>query len=236
MSPRPTVKTSTIVGVIASVGDLRAATRTKHAPDIFELRLDALISCLDETQRFAAKTRRPLIITARHPAEGGMNKLNAAARRHLLERFLSYADYVDIELRSLTSLKEIAKRANRLIVSVHDFRRTPSVAQMNKWLRSANVHGAEIFKIATRTDEPDQLCGLLQFASSDSRLPVVAMGVGKLGSVSRLVLAGLGSPFIYAAVGKPIVSGQMTVAQVRTALGGCPPARSSRAKPRDPVA
>ena len=86
--------------------------------------------------------------------------------------------------------------------------------------RKAKSHGADIFKVATRTDTPMELGRLLEFMTSsrlDSRLAV--MGIGKLGAISRVLLARAGSVLIYASVGAVSdVEGQLSLEQLR-ALG-----------------
>ena len=84
---RSKIPACALVGVIASIDELRLATRMRAPPDLFELRLDHLPN-LRESQLL--KLRRPLIITARHPAEGG--KKLRSGRRNLIgarEVFLS---------------------------------------------------------------------------------------------------------------------------------------------------
>src|SRR5438067_3040489 len=92
-----------LVGVIASIDELRLATRMRAPPDLFELRLDYLPN-LPESQLL--KLRRPLIVTARHPAEGG-RKLRSGRRDLLLMKFLPQAKFVDVELRSLQELRTV---------------------------------------------------------------------------------------------------------------------------------
>jgi 3-dehydroquinate dehydratase len=104
---RDKIPTCAVVGVIASTDELRLATRMRAPPDLFELRLDHLPN-LDESQ--LSKLRRPLIITARHPAEGGKR----CNRKNLLRKFLPYAKFVDIELRSMRELREVWAEARRL--------------------------------------------------------------------------------------------------------------------------
>src|SRR2546423_7573749 len=85
----------TIVGVIRTAAELRLAGRMSSPPDLFELRLDTLYGedGLDERLDLI---RTPLIITARHPAEGGSNNLPVRVRRGLLLRLLPPARYVDV--------------------------------------------------------------------------------------------------------------------------------------------
>src|SRR5437773_9293979 len=87
---RPAIKRSPrIVGVIASRVDLDRAVRMHRPPDLFELRLDRLpAAAVDRLENMLPKLGAPLIITARHPQEGGAGKLSLRKRRALLTRFL----------------------------------------------------------------------------------------------------------------------------------------------------
>ena len=213
-----------IVGVIASRADLERAVRMRRPPDLFELRLDRLVRMADQVERTLPKLRRPLIITARDPHEGGANKLRLRQRRDLLGRFLNHADYVDVELRSAGALHALLANAKtekaRQIVSFHDFKSTPSARILAAKARQARSHGADIFKVATRTDTPMELGHLLEFMTSNRlNLSLAVMGIGKLGAISRVLLARAGSVLIYASVGAVTdVEGQMSLEQVR-ALG-----------------
>jgi 3-dehydroquinate dehydratase I len=75
-------------------------------------------------------------------------------------------------------------------------------------------------KIATRTDTPAALARLIDFlTNNDVDLPVSAMGIGKLGTISRLLLARCGSVLNYGALGRPKVEGQLSMELLRSALG-----------------
>jgi 3-dehydroquinate dehydratase-1 len=219
-----------IVGVIASGTDLRRALQMADPPDFFEIRLDHLTKNLDELEKKMSIHRRPgqafpvpLIFTARHPAEGGVKQLSTRQRRELLVRFLPYAGYVDVELRSARALRSIldaahAKKIGR-IISFHDFKDTPRLSTLKNKARAAKSLGADIFKVATRTDTPAQLERLFDFvASKDVDLAVSAMGMGRLGAISRVILAQLGSVFIYCSLSQPNVEGQLSIRQLRSAI------------------
>jgi len=224
MAHRSNKRRPRIVGVIASRADLERAVRMRRPPDLFELRLDRLVRMADQVERTLPKLRRSLIITARDPHEGGANKLRLRQRRDLLGRFLNHADYVDVELRSAGALHALLANAKtkkvRQIVSFHDFKSTPSARILAAKARQARSHGADIFKVATRTDTPMELGHLLEFMTSNRlNLSLAVMGIGKLGAISRVLLARAGSVLIYASVGAVTdVEGQMSLEQVR-ALG-----------------
>ena len=223
---------SQLVGVIMSQADLDLAIRMRERPDLFELRLDCLVRVVDELERKLSRLRAPLIITARHPQEGGENKLNLRQRWDLLSRFLPYARYIDIELRSaaaLHSLSKLARQKNvRRIISFHDLQATPHLSRLQFKARRAKSLGADIFKVATRTDTPAQLARLLDFITRKDLdlatgrvrpiggLAISAMGIGKLGAISRILLAYRGSALVYGSVAATgDIEGQMSLEQLR---------------------
>jgi 3-dehydroquinate dehydratase type I len=142
----------------------------------------------------------------------------------LLSRFLTHADYLDVELRSaraLRALLAIAKTKNvRRIISFHDFKSTPRARLLVTKAHNAKALCADIFKVATRTDTPMELGRLLEFITKYGvNVQLAVMGIGRLGAISRVLLARAGSVLIYASVGPATdVEGQLSLEQLR-ALG-----------------
>ena len=212
--------TPRIVGVIFSRADLQRALRMRKAPDFFELRLDALLPCLNEVRRAVAQIRAPLIITARHPREGGVNNLSAEQRRALLLEFLPWARYVDVELRSIRALRPLLKTAARnksdAIFSFHDFQGTRTTAELERIAGRARSLGPALLKVAVRTDTRVQLNTLLHFFDRHRRAPrVVAMGIGRFGRASRLELLRRGCALNYGHLGSQTVPGQLSLNELR---------------------
>jgi len=208
------------VGVITSPAEFDLAIRMHEPPDLFELRLDRLVRVIDRLENKISRLRAPLVITARDPLEGGANRLSPSERHNLLARFLSRARYIDVELRSASvfvSLFRLARRQNvQRIISVHHLKSTPSPTRLRAQACAAKRHGADVFKVATRTDTPVQLARLLDFAADkDVDIAVSAMGIGKLGATSRVLLAGCGSALVYVSLGRSKIEGQMSLDQLR---------------------
>ena len=217
---KPLARRPRLVGVIMSLADLDSAIRMRKPPDLFELRLDQLARDVDEVEKKLSKLRAPLIMTARHPREGGANQLSTQQRRDLLLRFLPRARYIDVELRSVEALRSLLQAARRKnvgrIVSFHNLKGTPDSRTLRTKARAAKSGGANIFKVATRTDTPAQLARLLQFMTNrDADLAVSVMGIGALGAISRVLLAHCGSALIYASLCESQIEGQMSLKQLR---------------------
>jgi 3-dehydroquinate dehydratase-1 len=211
-----------LVAVIATASDLRRAQRMSAPPDLFELRLDCLFPAKN-LEVEAANLPAPVIITARHPAEGGKHDLDSNVRRELLLRFFPVARYVDVELRSVPAFRPLLDCARRddirTIISFHDLNSTPSLGRLRAKAARAKRLRPMVFKVATRTDTPAQLARLLQFMSQrTSGLAISAMGIGRFGSLSRVLLARLGSRLIYTSLTEPLVEGQLSIERFRAVL------------------
>ena len=214
------VSASPVVAVIASRAALAAATRLRRPPDLFELRLDILRHSLKEVECGIPKLHAPLILTARHPAEGGHGKLGAKARQALIERFLEHASFIDLELGSLKPMRALIQKARRrgvpLILSWHNLNGPLSAPVLLRKAKTAALQGAAIFKVATRTESSAELARLISlFRETPITLPIAAMGIGRFGRASRFQLAGLGSALTYVSLGQPNVPGQPSLSQLR---------------------
>lgn len=214
--PRPR-----LVGVVASSAALVRATRLRRPPDLFELRLDALRDSLSELEQAIPRLRAPLILTARHPAEGGQGSLGAARRRELFERFLEHAAFIDLELRSVRHFSTLLCKMRHgevgLLLSIHQLREAPLPRELLRLTNSATAYQPTIFKIAVRTDTPEQLDRLINFfcEARSFSFPIAAMGIGKLGRQARRQFLHLGSALAYGSIGDPIAEGQPTLTQLR---------------------
>src|SRR5688572_7945784 len=102
-----------IAGVISSRADLDRALQLRTPPDLFELRLDAFGVKIDAIRNRIGQLGGGIIITARHPQEGGAHQLSARERRELLLSFLPQAAWVDIELRSASAMAAVFRAARK---------------------------------------------------------------------------------------------------------------------------
>ena len=201
--------------VVGAVGDHRALVLSvsKNDCDIIELRLDALGSTPAVVQ-FAENQRisHPLLLTARHPDEGGSGEHSPSRRAELLEQFLPFGALLDLELRSLADLavlwQEAEQRGLLRIASWHDFARCPSPSELQETIAAMAEAGATVAKCAFKITNPGDLDRIAE-AVENAPLPLSIMGMGPLGPASRLLAASLGSVLNYGFLGeKPTAPGQ----------------------------
>lgn len=206
-----------LAALLAQTLDERAATC-----DLLELRLDLLKLDTAELRQAIPALGLPVLLTARHPAEGGQGTEAAAGRRALLEPLLDLAALIDIELRSVMDLRDLLPRARSLGVGVvgsfHDFQATPGDEILQGAMDMAQTAGLDAVKLATYLNGPDDLIRLMKLVSGHRRLPISAMGMGPLGRVSRLTLAKLGSLLNYGYLGESNAPGQWPAALLKDLL------------------
>lgn len=193
--------------------------------DIVELRLDAWPKESEESVRLAANLPVPVLITARNPAEGGMNDLSTVARQSLIINHLPYATLVDVELSSLgelTPVLEACQHANVPVVgSYHCFTGQPSFAELQKKVEIAKTAGFAAVKMAVTPHKATDLAALLkliEFAKETLHLPISVMGMGEYGKISRLLLAKAGSALNYGYLDKATVPGQWAAPTLKARL------------------
>lgn len=168
---------------------------------------DAAMRCYDSFEN-ALEWPLPVIATVRDPKEGGLNNLSLKQREQLFESALPWASIIDVELQSAKELTNTITRAREaqrsVILSYHNFQKTPSLSELQELVTRAHNAGATIFKVATMTQSEEELQRLLAFQQLSHPLPVAAMGMGPLGKRSRPLLAAAGSALVYGYLYEPL--------------------------------
>ena len=128
-----------------------------------------------------------------------------------------------LALRSAGTLAAILEEARaksiHTIVSFHDFNETPSRSRLDEIARMAQSLGADLLKVATRTDTSAQLSRLRDFFLRERLgMKIAAMGVGRLGRIARIEFAKCGSVLNYAHLGNSQAEGQLSITQLRRIL------------------
>jgi 3-dehydroquinate dehydratase-1 len=207
-------KPSSVVGTIHSPAALAEARRLKAGDvDFLEVRVDHFVDDLSGLLTAIRKLAAPLIVTVRHPQEGGAAALSVARRNDLYRQFLPFAALIDIELRSAKALEAVLRDAKRAgicrILSWHDFNKTPSLAELQTRFEKAGAFAPEIIKFATRARTAKDLARLMEFQAGARRKPALSlMGMREFGKISRLALAQAGSVLNYGYLGELQVPGQ----------------------------
>ena len=166
--------------------------------DLVELRVDLFTSLeSDALLRMAI----PTILTARSKKEGGGFQGSELKRLSLYQKMIPLVSTVDIELSAKTILGDVIDNAHdqkkKVIVSYHDFDKTPSVIKLEKILKKAKASGADIVKVATFAKDHRDIQRLAQFTVANANQNIVTIAMGEIGALSRLFFPALGSLLIY---------------------------------------
>jgi len=215
----------------ASTADLAVEPRARADADAVEFRLDLAERPLDALAAYDGEL--PVLATNRVEWEGGAARDDPARLDALMAAVEEPAvEAVDLELAALESgeATRVAEHAREhgvtVVVSVHDFETTPSLAELRDLLSRATAHG-DVGKLAVTAGDVGDVLSLLsvtdEFASAGERVATMAMG--EPGRHSRAVAPLYGSRIGYAPVDpeQATAPGQYDLATLRelvSALAG----------------
>jgi 3-dehydroquinate dehydratase-1 len=163
--------------------------------------------------------------------EGGATSLSPEVRSEIIAAVLTSetVDVVDVELRNgpafIGPIGAVARTKNvRLILSFHDFDRTPSLDRLLGQVSAMVQHGADIAKFACMPHESVDVLRLLE-ATSRARtlfpnLPLCTMSMGTLGVPTRVAGFLFGSDMSFAVGQTASAPGQIPIAELRAMIGG----------------
>ena len=202
--------------------------------DLIELRIDFYENIHDLKQvhelllQARQQTNLPLLLTYRSLKEGGHIQLTDQEYLSLVQTACQSGcvDIVDIELESgnmlVYQLVEIAHQNHvKVLMSYHDFEKTPTVMEMKERLEKMEIMGADICKIAVMPFSYKDVIQLLNTTMEMSQKltkPLVTMSMGKIGKITRIVGELVGSSITFASVGQSSAPGQLTLEEMQTLL------------------
>jgi 3-dehydroquinate dehydratase-1 len=209
--------TPRVVGTVSQAGTLAslAAGSTRDC-DIVEIRLDLIGGDTTRQLELAAKLE-PVIVTIRLASEGGKWAQPDEARLPLFDAALQRCTAADIEYRSVLLEKVSAlavKHQKSLIVSYHDFEKTPSLTELRQVMSRAANYGT-VVKIATLTKSEDDLQTLRELFKENCSAALCVLGMGPLATVGRKEFPRLGSCLTYGYLDQPVAPGQPSVRELR---------------------
>jgi 3-dehydroquinate dehydratase-1 len=209
-----------VVGTLHTAGGLPLLARPPRGVEALEARLDAVAQA--EWSKILPAAKVPVILTPRDKEEGGSREWSTTERSRIVRELLPWAAAVDLELAHANRFgplrSELRRRHIPLILSTHDFTKTPSARVLARRQAEAAQAGAAVFKVAVWLQTPQDLKPLLDLLAEPSPIPVAAMGMGPWGSASRVFLARAGSVLNYGWLHRPQVPGQLPAARLARVL------------------
>ena len=209
-----------IVAVIGNRPAESAEQAKKLGADILELRIDLLKVNARAALHDIRETGLPVIITNRMKQEGGAWGGSEEERVSTLISLLPLADAVDIELcardRDMV-VKKARDTGKTVIISTHDFEKTPASNVMSEIISESVTAGADIAKLAVMPNSLEDVHRLLE-VTLHADATVCTLAMGEKGRYSRVVAPLYGSVMTYGYVGKATAPGQLRVDELRYIL------------------
>lgn len=186
----------------------------------------------------------PLFLTYRTVSEGGKGEIETPKIRELLLSLSKspYVDMVDVEVFSDKDFDETVdlyidddktdeevkdyidklKKNVTVIGSYHNFNKTPEKLRIEAALKIIDILGCDILKIAVMPDNNTDVLTLMSAVNEMHELvtkkPIIAMSMGKIGSVSRIICETYGCAATFASVGQASAPGQIESAKLRSIM------------------
>ncbi|MFT8321867.1 MAG: type I 3-dehydroquinate dehydratase [Bacillus sp. (in: firmicutes)] len=189
--------------------------------------IDSVKATLQEIRNIIGNT--PLIFTFRSAKEGGEKEINASAYLALNKAVSETAltDIIDVELfNKEEDVRELVEHAHKhkvaVIISNHDFAKTPPKEEIIARLKKAQELGADLPKIALM---PNSIADVITVLDATNTMkeqyadrPIITMSMAGKGAVSRMAGELFGSALTFAAAKKASAPGQIPVAELKTVL------------------
>lgn len=193
-----------------------------HVEDIEKVK-DAL------TQIRTILAEIPLIFTFRSLKEGGEKEVSTEYYFELINEIAKtgFVDIIDVELfNEEISIKSLIKEAHKndvfVIISNHDFEKTPPKEEIISRLRKSQELGGDLPKIAVMPKCASDVLTLLDATNTLNKefadRPIITMSMAGKGMVSRLTGEVFGSAITFGAAKKASAPGQLPVNELRKVL------------------
>ena len=224
---------------------LRAAGELKTLPhDIVEWRADYFDQVTDQSRVLyvlgALKELLPdslLLFTFRTHREGGVKELSTEAYLEICKNAVTSGlpDLLDLEFFTGASgenaeacpsvLNPVLSLAHvngcRVILSSHDFHKTPPEEELFRRLSCMDAAGADIAKLAVMPRSETDVLHLLSATRRAADLlscPVITMSMGRLGVISRISGRLTGSCLTFGTAGEASAPGQLPAKKLKKIL------------------
>ena len=219
-----------------AISDIECAQSS--GADAVEIRLDYLVSDSDsfglrEYAKLLECVKLPVIWTLRHVSEGGRFVGSVEEQLKILAKAIELGgDYVDMEHRRweqadaeckelfIKAIEEIrnsnsASRDVKLILSFHDFEATPYYLE-DIAKRIGKSDYADVVKVACKVNNICENFYILDLLDNANKA-TIAIGMGELGIMSRILAGKFGAEITFASVrkDKSAAPGQLTIEELK---------------------
>jgi 3-dehydroquinate dehydratase-1 len=187
--------------------------------DLIEIRFDFIKpENIPQVLEIVKKDMKKIVCTLRPKSEGGKFTGSEKERIAIIKLIAEYNPFLlDIEFNTMKHdqnlVKYLKKTKTDLLISDHDFKKTPSFTELKKKFNKMSKFSPNL-KIVTTARSTDDATRVLQLYSKKGKTNLIAFAMGNSGRISRILSLYLGSPFTYVSLGKPIAPGQFSVDEI----------------------
>ncbi|MBO5657692.1 MAG: type I 3-dehydroquinate dehydratase [Agathobacter sp.] len=192
------------------------------------LELEAVIEMLKELREATPNTL--LLATYRSRMQGGLLQLKEAYVMELQKEIAksNFADYIDVEYLPWDGLqdhiKTLKQYSAKIIISYHDFEKTPSDVEMRELFANMAETDADIMKLAVMPRDQKDVQRLLDITKQTReeypKKELITMSMGELGMVSRIEGFRYGSCVTFGAGAMASAPGQIPFQELKKRIEG----------------
>jgi 3-dehydroquinate dehydratase-1 len=177
--------------------------------DLLEIRVDLINAQFDRILEYCRTIREttslPMIGTIRE------NERTVKNRVMMFREIVSVVNAIDVELGSPVSDEILSNAGNAtIIISEHDYQKTPTENALRDMIDRACKQGADIVKIAVMSNSRDDVRRLLN-VTGQCTTPIVSIGMGPVGTITRVMAPLCGSLFTFGFIGDVVAPGQLPI-------------------------
>ena len=189
--------------------------------DFAEIRFDFLKpSDIPGALELVKRQLQRCVCTLRPKTQGGKFSGSENERKSILKLIAEYNPYLlDVEFETLRKDKKFVKSMKtsktKILVSWHDFEKTPNLISLKKTLREMTKF-SDFVKIVTMAKTVNDATKILSLYSNISKTKLIAFSMGEEAKFTRILCLHMGSPFTYVSLGKAVAPGQFSLDEIQS--------------------
>lgn len=191
---------------------LKDFKKAQKVADIIEIWFDNVKIGHPDLRKVFASKKVPLIYKHTGPTKN-------------IEKVLAYKiDYIDIDYKSQQSLIKKIRTISpktKIIISFHDFKKTPQNLVLTKIAKDMQKKGADIIKLATYANDFNDSFRMLNFLKEISqKSKAICLCMGEKGRITRITGHLFGNYLMYAPLSNAdkTAGGQLTIKELKTLI------------------
>jgi 3-dehydroquinate dehydratase type I len=184
--------------------------RIDYIDNISKADVEFILDQLDMSKKY--------IFTCRHKSQGG-NFIGSHDQQKL---FLNLAlnrniNYIDIDFDIYQKINLHKNSFTKFIISYHNFDNTPNYDKLIEILQIMRSTDADIYKFATQVNNNlDNNIIFKLLINKNSQEEIIALGMGELGKITRIITPLIGGYLTFASVGESnSAPGQIDISELK---------------------